>query len=1130
MTLDSSNDKLKVFISSKMLELRDAREYLEKALADSGIHAWVYESQAGARPESVEETSLKEVEASDIYVGLFWEKCGPVTIQEYQRARELGKPCFIYIRDKDISREQALEDFLRSEIYDLQKGITYAFFSSAVKLSEQVANDIVSWLVRSHREMTAEIKEAHISKEEIHRLQLEVERLQNISRSPLPEGTAVDYLALQLRAWFKTLNYGFESYHVRDDGFFEWIVRVPKRRGYDRILVRGIEGEAKVNDVADLRLSVTNNNTDEGWLIVVRRKSQAAIDELGKSENKNLVCYTFDELLDVDADFSGYLNWLEAEVKRKGVDELYIPLACSKEEFHPVTKQKTGESRYDRRNGWIDNYIDRWLDDPAKEHISILGEFGTGKTWFTLHYAWVALQKYREAKERGTERPRLPLIIPLRDYAKAVSVESLFSEFFFRKHEIPLPGYSAFEQLNHMGKLLLIFDGFDEMAARIDRQRMINNFWELSRVVVPGSKAILTCRTEHFPDAMEGRALLSAELQASTSNLSGQPPQFEVLELKQFDDEQIQQALSLRASPATVERVIGNNLLLDLARRPVMTELILEALPEVEAGKPVDLSRIYLYAVKRKMERDIKADRTFTSLADKMYFLCELAWEMISTDRMSLNYRLFPDQLRRLFGETVSEQKDLDHWHYDMMGQTMLIRNADGDYMPAHRSLLEFFVAYKFAAQMGALVPDFTEVAVTQASAYVDDTVPARTYTWSDYFQRKFSPTGEVVPRPPLQTFSQDSFIELSKSVGKQPLSPAIQALMKGMLDIQQLYPLVQATREYAPDEVLYTGGNATTLIHYLGGTFENCDLHGVYLKGAILHACNFTQANLFQAKFDEVQIKRARLDGANFSESDLMTAFIWQSWAEGTTFDKVIMGNNNMLIFVGQWVSFLPIGATLLDAAFSVHSEMGWHSTGGTIDGKDVSLDHVLSHGSRVWIHTDRSKYTVADHWPSIVKSYVSRNYIAKFFKRVAAVEDDIYFQLERHIDFDPAAPAVALERDLFQTILFAYFQSERGSKERGSKYRDIFEGELDVQDVVAELLNYLTTYEKLQERLLKTTIISGKFSSYRRFKKFLVKYSLPMKFGVPSPEELIIKMVRDEVEVNDLVHALPTPKWDGM
>ncbi|WP_208339031.1 hypothetical protein [Aetokthonos hydrillicola] len=40
---------------------------------------------------------------------------------------------------------------------------------------------------------------------------------------------------------------------------------------------------------------------------------------------------------------------------------------------------------------------------------------------------------------------------------------------------------------------------------------------------------------------------------------------------------------------------------------------------------------------------------------------------------MSLNYRLFPEHIRRLFGSMVQEEKDLDHWHHDMMGQTMLI-------------------------------------------------------------------------------------------------------------------------------------------------------------------------------------------------------------------------------------------------------------------------------------------------------------------------------------------------------------------------------------------------------------------------------------------------------------------------
>ena len=518
------------------------------------------------------------------------------------------------------------------------------------------------------------------------------------------------------KGWFETLGYGFENYHKRNADSLEWIINIPrKRRGYDRIAVLTIEGEVEIQHIDYLRKICKEQHTNEGWVVTARRVSQAARDEVAKQENSNLVCYTFDELLDQDADFSSYLNWLEMEVKRRKIAQMYVPLACVKEEFDRTSKKKIGVSRYDARNGWIDGYIDRWLDDPSKEHISLLGEFGTGKTWFVFHYGWTALQRYRDAKTRGIERPRIPLIIPLRDYAKAVTVESLFSEFFFRKHEIPLPGYSAFEQLNKMGKLLLIFDGFDEMADRVDRQKMIDNFWTLAQVVAPGAKAILTCRTEHFPEATEGRALLGAELRASTADLTGRPPQFEVLELEKFDDTQIHQVLSLRANPTAVELVMGNPQLLDLARRPVMTELILEALPDIEAGKPVDLSRVYLYAVTRKMERDIKADRTFTSLADKLYFMCELSWEMLSTEQMSFNYKLFPDRLSRLFGAVVREQKEMDHWRYDMMGQTMLIRNADGDYTPAHRSLLEFFVAYKFAAEIGVLAQDFTELAGSQS-------------------------------------------------------------------------------------------------------------------------------------------------------------------------------------------------------------------------------------------------------------------------------------------------------------------------------------------------------------------------------------------------------------------------------
>ncbi len=673
-------------------------------------------------------------------------------------------------------------------------------------------------------------------------------------------------LAQQMRGWFETLGYRFERYEVWEDTYFEWIINIPVRRNrYDRILVRGIEGEAGIKDVAGLRQSVEEQRTDEGWLVTARRISRAARDEVEKEENHHLGCYTFDELLDQDAEFSGYLDWLEEEVKRRDIEKKYVPLACTKEEFDPVTKRRLAVSRYDERDGWIDGYIDLWLDDPAKEHISILGEFGTGKTWFVFHYAWTALQRYRDAQKRGLERPRLPLVIPLRDYAKAVSVESLFSEFFFRKHKLPIPHYEAFEQLNRMGKLLLIFDGFDEMAAKVDRQAMINNFWELAKVVVPGAKVILTCRTEHFPEAQEGRALLNAELQASTAALTGETPQFEVLELEKFNDSQIRQVLSLQAALATVEQVISNPQLLDLARRPVMTELILEALPDIEAGKPVDMSRVYLYAVRRKMERDIKAERTFTSSADKLYFLCELSWEMLSTDQMSLNYRLFPERIRRLFGSVVREEKDLDHWHFDMMGQTMLIRNSEGDYTPAHRSLLEFFVAYKFAAQLGALANDFTDLA--QAQSYIDEGAAPQSYTWSSYFRRQMDEAGKIVPIGPLQGFVREDLAQLRNAFGQAPLTKAVMDLIVPMLEPPQT-PLVRGEQEYSllyileatrgktETEVGFVGGNAATLLLKVDqGAIAGRDLSRTVIKGAdfanaSLHRVNFASANLADSVF----------------------------------------------------------------------------------------------------------------------------------------------------------------------------------------------------------------------------------------------------------------------------------------
>jgi predicted NACHT family NTPase len=787
----------------------------------------------------------------------------------FRKAFDHNNPSILLSEVDAFVAAYALGDDIQTLRIDIRREIAafYIVFSEVAKRSRKPADTLMSQQIGSLHKIIANIQEQIERQPTLEGIRTEIARLAAQNYPALPGNVETRYiaspqeenkcraiaLAQQIRGWFETLGYQLEKYEIWAEDYFEFIINIPVRRSFDRILVRGIAGEVSLSDVMALRASVEEQKTDEGWLVTTRRISRAARDEVKKEENRHLDCYTFDELIDLDADFSGYVDWLEAEIQRRKVDTNYVPLACSKEEIDPVTKRQIGVSRYGEEDGWIDGYIDLWLDDPAKEHISILGEFGTGKTWFAFHYAWVVLQRYKDAQKRGVERPRLPLVITLRDFAKALNVENVLAGFFFTQHNIRINS-DVFDQLNRMGKLLLIFDGFDEMAAKVDKQQMINNFWELAKVVVPGAKVILTCRTEHFPEAQEGRALLNAELSASTKNLSGETPQFEVLELEKFDDEQIRQVLLFQAEPGTVEQVMGNPQLLDLARRPVMTELILEALPDIEAGKPVDMARVYLYAVRRKMERDIKSDRTFTSLADKLYFLCELSWEMLSSDEMSLNYKLFPDRIRRLFGVT---EKDLDHWHYDMMAQTMLIRNANGDYTPAHRSLLEFFVAYKFAAELGVLAGDFIELA--QAQSCLDGSAAPVDYTWSGYFSRQLDNAGNCVAIAPLKEFVSESLEKLRETFGRSVLTKAVMDLLLPMVDVDKkeaIIKVIEGTRGRSEDEVAYVGGNAATLAVKLDkAALEGRDLHHTLVKradftSAILRNVNLRGANLANSLF----------------------------------------------------------------------------------------------------------------------------------------------------------------------------------------------------------------------------------------------------------------------------------------
>ena len=60
---------LRIFVSSRMKELAEERRHIKVELEGIRINAWIYEDDAGARPGTIEETYLDELETADLYLG-----------------------------------------------------------------------------------------------------------------------------------------------------------------------------------------------------------------------------------------------------------------------------------------------------------------------------------------------------------------------------------------------------------------------------------------------------------------------------------------------------------------------------------------------------------------------------------------------------------------------------------------------------------------------------------------------------------------------------------------------------------------------------------------------------------------------------------------------------------------------------------------------------------------------------------------------------------------------------------------------------------------------------------------------------------------------------------------------------
>lgn len=222
------------------------------------------------------------------------------------------------------------------------------------------------------------------------------------------------------------------------------------------------------------------------------------------------------------------------------------------------------------------------------------------------------------------------------------------------------------------------------------------------------------------------------------------------------------------------------------------------------------------------------------------------------------------------------------------------------------------------------------------------------------------------------------------------------------------------------------------------------------------------------QSRWVEVQIRSKRMDviaekglAAHWKYKGIKSESNLDAWMNNVrdileaaeTGPMELMKNMRMDVYDKEVFAFtpkgdlyrLPLGATLLDFAFGIHTNVGCQCTGGRVNGKNQKINYKLQSGDTVEVFTSTQQVPKQD-WLNYVVTSKARNKIRVAIKeqesRVAELGKELVQRRfkNRKIEID--------EADMSKVI------KKLGSKTVTEFYTRVADGALDVNDIVEAYL----------------------------------------------------------------------------
>ena len=165
------------------------------------------------------------------------------------------------------------------------------------------------------------------------------------------------------------------------------------------------------------------------------------------------------------------------------------------------------------------------------------------------------------------------------------------------------------------------------------------------------------------------------------------------------------------------------------------------------------------------------------------------------------------------------------------------------------------------------------------------------------------------------------------------------------------------------------------------------------------------------------------------------------------------ISNTNEVYVFTPNGdVKSLPAGATALDFAYLIHSQVGNKCVGIKINNKIATLDTVLQTGDTVEVMTNPNSKGPSRDWLKIVKTPAAKSKISQFFKRELK---DEYIRMgkamaDREIRHRGIMPSELLTNDAIRATCERYMFNSLDEM-----YAAIGYGSISLNQVVAKLIN---------------------------------------------------------------------------